>query len=202
MDQEQLSSTLRVESAGLPEELRPYDSDARRAGPTNELYAYIRARGLTFLRHALNDACHVRLCVGGGRSGSEGRYPGIIEEALLAVKHKKPLYLASVLGGAAEQVVEALEGKQMTEDFCRPTPLYRLYSNPPVPEADESTRDDRTIDRAAIWKEFAETGRQRLAATNGLTVEENDELLHTPVIERMIELVLIGLSRLRPDLDR
>ncbi|HLN04511.1 MAG TPA: hypothetical protein VK335_34815 [Bryobacteraceae bacterium] len=198
LEQEQLRSTLKVESAGLPEELRQFDTDARAAGPNSPLYGYLRARGLTFLRHRLNDVCHVRLCVGGRRSGSQGRYPGVIEEALLAVQQNKPLYLASVLGGASEQIVEAVEGKNMPGDFCEPTPIERLYQQPPVNETDVATRADRTIDRIAVWREFTDAGRQRIAATNGLTVEENDELLRTPVIDRVIELVLIGLSRLGP----
>jgi hypothetical protein len=201
-DLEQLSSTLRVESVGLPQELQPFDAEARQAEPDNGLYRYIRARGLTFLRHRLNDACHVRLCLGGRRSGSAGRYPGVIEEAFLAVTDKKPLYLASILGGATEQVVDAIEGKQMREDFCRPTPLQGLYDAPPVRELDGATRDDRVIDRAVVWRQFAGTGREKLAESNGLRIEENDELLHTPVIDRAIELVLIGLSRLWPDLGR
>jgi hypothetical protein len=41
---------------------------------------------------------------------------------------------------------------------------------------------------------FAEVGREKLAAANGLTVAENDELHHTPVIDRTIELVLNGVS--------
>jgi hypothetical protein len=201
-DLEQLSSTLRVESVGLPQELQPFDAKARRAEPDNRLYRYIRARGLTFLRHRLNDACHVRLCLGGRRSGSAGRYPGVIEEAFLAVTDKKPLYLASILGGATEQVVDAIEGKQIREDFCRPTPLQGLYDDPPVRELDGATYDDRVIDRAVVWKQFAGTGREKLAASNGLKIEENDELLHTPAIDRAIELVLIGLSRLWPALAR
>ncbi len=195
-DLEQLQSTLRVESAGLPPELLRVEEEARRAEPSTALYRYIRARGLTFLRHRLNAVCHVRLCIGGRRSGSEGRYPGVIEEALLAVRENKPLYLAGFLGGAAEQVVDAIEGKQISDDFCSPTPIQSLYDTPPVQEFDGATRDDRVIDRTSVWTQFAETGSKRLAAVNGLTVEENDELLRTPVIDRVIELVLIGLSRL------
>lgn len=201
-DLEQLGATLRVESAGLPKELLAFDEKARQAEPNSALYQYIRARGLTFLRHRLNEACHVRLCLGGRRSGFAGRYPGVIEEAFLAVTDKKPLYLASFLGGATEQVVDAIEGKQMTDDFCHSTSLQDLYKAPPVKESDGATRGDRIIDRAAVWGKFAETGRKELAATNGLTVEENDELVHTPVVDRTIELVLIGLSRLWPNIAR
>lgn len=201
-DLEQLKSTLRVECVGLPRELRPLDEETRYTKPDSPRYRYIRARGLTFLRHRLNDACDVRLCLGGRRSRFDGRYPGIIEEALLAVTGKKPLFLASFLGGATEQVVNAIEGKQMEGDFCPATPLHDFYKAPPVQELDEATLGDRVIDRSAVWRGFAQTGREGLAAANRLTMEENDELLHTPVIDRAIELVLIGLSRLMPDLQR
>jgi hypothetical protein len=200
---EQLSSTLRVETAGLPPELRAFEGETRQvAGPNHARYEYIRARGLTFLRHRLNEICHVRLCLGGRRSSSQGRYPGVIEEALFAVRERKPLFLASLLGGATEQVVNAIEGKQITDDFCRPTALQDLYNEPPIRELDRTTRLDRVIDRTAVWTEFVDTGRQKLATANRLTIEENDELFHTPTIDRMIELVLTGLSRLRPDLTQ
>jgi SLOG cluster2 len=127
-----------------------------------------------------------------------GRYPGVIEEAFLAIKGKKPLYLAGFLGGATQQVVNAIDGKQMPEDFCRPTPLQGLYENPVVKETDGTTRDDRVIDRAAVWNAFAGAGRKQIASANGLTIEENDEPFHTPAIDRSIDLVLTGLSRLKP----
>jgi hypothetical protein len=196
-EQEQLRPTLKVEPAGLPKELQQFDNDAQTAGPNSPLYAYLRARGLTFLRHKLNSVCHVRLCVGGRRSGSQGRYPGVIEEALLAVQQNKPLFVAGILGGASEQVVEAVEGREMPEDFCGPTPIQRLYQQPPVNETNVDTYADRVVDRTAVWREFAETGKRQLAERNGLTIEENHELLHTSVVERAIELVLIGLSHIQ-----
>jgi hypothetical protein len=182
-DLEQLSSTLRVELVGLPKELQAYDDEARSVGPDNRLYQYVRARGLTFLRHRLNDASDVRFCLGGRASSYAGRYPGVIEEALLAIRDKKPLFLAGFLGGATQQVVDAIDRKQMPDDFCLATPVQGLYNAPPVQEMDQATRDDRVLDRTAVWNEFARTGPEKLAASNGLRPEENDELLHTPVIE-------------------
>jgi hypothetical protein len=195
-----LRSTLRVEPAGLPNELRAFDEEGRRAVPDSAIYRYLRARGLTFLRHRLNDACHVRLCIGGRRSGFDGRYPGVIEEAMMAVEEGKPVYLASFLGGATKQIVDAIEGKEIADDFSNPAPLQDLYGRPPVAELDERTRNDRVIDGIAVWRTFAEVGREKLAAANGLTVAENDELHHTPVIDRTIELVLNGVSRRWRDL--
>jgi hypothetical protein len=193
---EGLRPTLRVEQAGLPEELAPNDQEARRADPDQALYRYIRARGLTFLRHRLDDSCHARLCLGGRRSGSAGRYPGVIEEALIALRSGRPLYLASMLGGAAEQLVNAIEGTPMPDDFCPQTPLEGLYENPPVREFNESTQRDRIVDRAAVWAEFRQAGLEGIAAANGLTKHENAELLRAPSLDQVIEFVLIGLSRL------
>ena len=197
-EQEQLSATLKVESGGLPEELRPFDVEVVAAGPNDPRYAYLRARGLTYLRHRLTDLCHARVCLGGPRSGSQGRYPGLVEEALLAVQQNKPLYLASLLGGASEQIVTAVEGRPMPEEFCPTARIEQVYQHPPVVENNPGTRNDRAIDRNAIWHEFAEAGRERIAHNNGLSIEENDELLRTPVVQRAIELILTGLSRIRP----
>jgi len=199
-DLERLSATLRVESAGLPAELEGFDLEAR-AEPGGPLYRYVRARGLTHLRHRLNDASHGRLCLGGRKSGSAGRYPGVIEEALLALRSNKPLYLAACLGGATEQVVAAIEGRDMGGDFCPPAPTDALYATPPAAEHDHATSPDRLIDRAAIWEEFRNAGPNKLVELNGLSLDENEELLHTPVIDRIIELVLIGLSRVSASRD-
>lgn len=199
---EQLSSTLQVEQAGLPQELQPFGDAASRPDANQALYQYVRARGLTFLRHRLTNISHVRICVGGARSKYEGRYPGVIEEAFVAVTERKPLYLAGFLGGAAEQVIDAIEGKGMTDDFCRPESIHDLYNTPPIREGSQATEADRIIDRNAVWHSFAEAGRERLAAANGLTLQENDELHRTTVIDRVIELVLIGLSRLKASAEQ
>lgn len=196
-DLERLNSTLRVEPAGLPTELRVFDDQAKQADPNSPLYRYVRARGLTFLRHRLDEVCHARLCVGGRRAGSAGRYPGIVEEALFALTSNKPLYLAGLLGGAAAQVVDAIEGKQMPDDFCRPGLTSALYNEPPVEEVQPTTRDDRIIDRDAVWRTFRTAGLREIARTNRLTIAQNEELLHTPVLDRVINLVLTGLSLIK-----
>jgi hypothetical protein len=195
-DLEMLASTLRVESAGLPAELISFENEARRLGMDSSLYRYLRARGLTQLRYRLNAECDARLCIGGRTRGSDGRYAGVVEEALLAIQEGKPLFLAGFLGGAAQQVIHAIEGRDMPEDFCRPGPVNELYEAPPIVETDRDTLKDRKIDRRALWNMFRQTGVAGLAERNRLKPEENEELIHTPVLDRVVELVLTGLSRL------
>jgi SLOG cluster2 len=194
---DRLRLTLRVEPAGLSEELISHQDAALAAGPTSRLYRYIRARGLTHMRHRLNAECGARLCLGGKTSGSAGRFPGVIEEAFLAVKTGKPLYLAGLLGGASRQVIDAIEGKEMPDVFCRTTSISELYERPPVVEREQDTQLDRTIDRMAIWTTFKNAGVRSLAERNRLTIDETKELFHTLVLDRVIELLLTSLAHLR-----
>jgi len=197
-DLECLGSTLRVESAGLPPELQSLaEPEKSPAGRTTPLYRYLRARGLTHLRWRLNEVCCARLCFGGKIAGSSGRFPGVVEEALLAVQSGKPLFLAGLLGGAAQQLIAALEGQAMPEDFCASNAATSLYARPPIPENDPTTRSDRVADRKAVWDEFRSFGLAGLARSNRLTESENREFFHSPSIERIISLTLAGLSRLR-----
>jgi hypothetical protein len=196
-DLEQLSSTLCVTTLGLPDGLRRFDKEARRAERDSPPYRYARARALTFLRHRLTAICHARLCLGGRRRGAAGRYPGVIEEALLALRADKPLYLAGILGGATQQIIDAIEGRPMASDFCRAAAVQEFYSAPPFEETDQATLEDRTIDREGVWDEFATAGLDRISEVARLKVDEAKELLHTRVIDRVIELVLSGLSRLQ-----
>ena len=193
-DLEGLRATLRVEKAGLLAELAQFEREG--ADPDGALYRYLRARGLTFLRHRLDDDCDARLCLGGRRFGYDGRYPGVIEEALIALRSGTPLYLAGILGGAAQQLIEAIEHEPMPEGFCPANPLEEIYRNPPVREIAASTVSDRVIDSAAIWTEFGQNALEKLAAVNGLTEQENIELFHAPSLDQVIEWVLTAMSRL------
>jgi hypothetical protein len=128
--------------------------------------------------------------------GTWGRYPGVVEEALLAVQEGKPLFLAGLLGGAARLVITAIEGQDMPEDFCRPGLIDELFQKPPIVETDRQTETDRLSDRRSVWLTFQETGIAGLSETNHLTAEENRELFRTPVLDRVVALVLTGLSRI------
>jgi hypothetical protein len=191
-----LAATLRVEQAGLPDELLPYEEQAR-ADPTDPLYAYLRARGLTHLRRRLQERVHARICVGGRVGGSQGRFPGVIEEGLMAVD-AGPLYLAGMLGGATAMMIDAVEGGRMPEDFCPDAAVHALYRRRPagIAEQDERTIPDRRVDRRAAWAAFRAVGVAGLSKRNGLTPKENRALFQTPVLDQVIQLVLRGLGRL------
>jgi hypothetical protein len=195
---DQLGSALRVESAGLPQELNRYRGMKPEVVRQLPEYGYVRARGLTHLRRRLEERTHARICIGGRLRRSQGRYPGVVEEALLALDGNKPLYLCGVLGGAARQLIHAVRGGPIPTLFFEPAAVAANYAVPPQAAAESSpaTADDRSILPAeAVWKRFADAGVEGLSGRNGLTVEENRQLFETPAIESALRLVLIGLSR-------
>jgi len=108
-----------------------------------------------------------------------------------------PLYVSGLLCGAALQIIEAMEVSEMSSDFSPATDAGALYFSPPVVEHDLATLSDRQVDRHDVWVAFHEAGVGGLAERNGLSIEENQELFTTPILDRIVELVLIGLSRLR-----
>jgi len=199
-ERDQLASTLVLQTAGLPPELAEH-ADAALQNRSSPLYRYFRARGLTHLRRQLTERTAARICLGGPRSGSAGRYPGIIEEALLSVQNRQPLYISGLLGGATQQVIDAICQRPMPENFCAVGPMSALYQHPPGPlETDAETLADRQLDRVAVWQTFAQLGVAGLAEYNGLSEGQNIELFTTPSLDRVIQLMLTGLgsSSMRP----
>ena len=61
---------------------------------------------LTAMRCYLTENTQGRLMIGGKRTGFQGR-PGLVEEALLTLVAKQPLYLAAGFGGATADIARA-----------------------------------------------------------------------------------------------
>ncbi len=119
--------------------------------------------------------------------------PGVLEEALLAIRVDRPIYLVGAFGGSAHLVIDALDGVSRPE-------LHWDYQRV-VPHSEEL----RTIyqQRGEVWDEYdavaAELKEVGLAGLkNGLTVDQNRELATTRSAERIVELVLHGLQQCYP----
>ncbi len=151
------------------------------------------ARSLSAMRQRMNTEIHARLLLGGQARGL-GKYPGLAEEALLALRQKKPVYLLGGFGGCAEAVIQALCGetpKMLTHDFQSETPAAReaiaIYNA-------QLRSDDGQIDYPALVSEFQRIGIDGL--NNGLSEAENRRLISSAHLPEMVALVLRGLSRL------
>jgi SLOG cluster2/TIR domain len=153
------------------------------------------ARSLTVMRQQMDEKVDARILIGGQigsfGAGGLGRYPGLAEEALLAIRSKKPVYLVGAFGGCAEAIIEAIRGNKP----AALTDPVRLAGESQRTAADlyNSNWRSEPVDYAALTAEFESAGIAGLR--NGLTEEENERLFTTTRLPAMIALVLRGLSR-------
>lgn len=164
--------------------------------PNGPLQVYAWARALTHMREHVTASTVARLCIGGRIEGYKGRLPGLVEEPLLSLRARKPLFLVGALGGCTELVIDLLlqhPRSEMTEAAAAANvpwhreirEMYERYGGEPV------SRDE-------LSEELMTYGRKGPAAAllNGLDDEENRELFATPDPHRIATLVLQGLERL------
>jgi len=166
----------------------PVDSPVRR---------FAWARGLTEMRKRQNAETCARVIVGGrlgpDDEGYKGRMPGVLEEVILSIQAKHPVYLVGAFGGCARLVIDALEGvtrSELTWEYqskaAHSEELRRLYK-------EQGQAWDEYDDIVALLRKHGMVGLR-----NGLDVDENRELAATRSAERIVELVLLGLQRICP----
>jgi hypothetical protein len=175
----------------------PADSPVRR---------FAWARGMTLMRERQTADVRARIAIGGKvgptvtaqPDGSKklawyaGRIPGVIEEILLTLQAGKPLYLCGAFGGAAALAIELLDGRvpqEFTWEFQKQAPHAEAMRELYVQQGIE------WLDYPQMAKIFADIGVDGLSRTNHLSNEENRELFRCRDVPRLIELLLLGLTR-------
>ncbi|RKT34735.1 hypothetical protein BXY70_0756 [Roseovarius halotolerans] len=151
--------------------------------PREDFPAEERAAALTGLREHMTGNTDARIVVGGKRAGFEGRMPGIVEEVLLSLERRQPVYLAGGFGGATLDIIRTL----------RPEFTEWLPPQAGAPEADARlTEVLRRINQVAVekgWDGFA----------NGLSDDENRLLVASYRPSEISALVGRGLGKRLPE---
>lgn len=168
----------------------PFDS----AGSALPKYAW--GCSLTSMRQYVTNETRARLCIGGRLSEFKGRMAGLIEEPLLSLRAKKPLFLIGAYGGCTELVLDLLQQKdreEMTSEWVTAQTSY-------YPEVQEeyARHDAECPTPEEIASELKQLGANGLAAVlnNGLDEAQNQELTTTTDPRRVAELVLLGCTAL------
>ncbi|HUA12813.1 MAG TPA: hypothetical protein VMA83_12525 [Solirubrobacteraceae bacterium] len=139
----------------------------------------VREQALTALREYMTTKSHARLLVGGKCAGYDGRYPGVVEEAMISIETGRPLFLAGGFGGATLEVARVL-GLD---------PQHYLG----VIGADKVRDPGLSEGLARIEAAAQEVGWR--AQSNGLSGEENRRLAATHRPSEVASLVALGLGR-------
>ncbi len=148
----------------------PLTMKERQALPSYEPDDVEWETGLTAMRQTMRSHSDSRVVLGGRLEGYRGRMPGIAEEALLSLESQQAVFLVGGFGGCTRDIAETL-GLADTWAGSRPS-----------------------------WPGRREFERyQQRDLRNGLTLNENRKLAHTPHIDQAVALVLRGLYRLQHD---
>lgn len=163
--------------------------------PDTTEHAYLWARSLTHMREKMISECDIRVTAGGKWIGYAGCMPGILEEVLIAIKKKKPLYLLGGFGGITQKICQAIESKDDdTIDF----PEELTYS----------WQKGHILGYEALKEEYVKNSRNFFSheslkdmlvfdsLNNGLSKEENIQLFHAISFAEAISLIMKGQERL------
>jgi hypothetical protein len=144
-----------------------------------------------------------RVVLGGKTEGYGGFLPGILEEALITLENRCPLYVLGGFGGAAEILARALleAGDQCPPEF---TPAWHEATTPAVAKLARLSEQFalppgvRTTP-AALQAFFALVKQARAdlpgVLQTGLNLPETRELLGTRDVARAVQLVRKGLEQ-------
>jgi hypothetical protein len=162
--------------------------------PTNAQNLFVWSRSLNEMRKYMIDKCNVRICAGGRQTGYKGKMPGVLEEILIAIETKRPLYLLGGFGGVTESVCELIQGKDVPKEL---TETWQIENNSGYKELLEfSSQRDQSL--SVNYESIVET-LKNADLNNGLEHEENKRLFNTMFIDEALYLVFKGLTRLYSD---
>jgi hypothetical protein len=147
--------------------------------PIPEADAKIVKQSLTALRRYMARHTQGRIFIGGRRRGFQGDMPGVVEEALISLDARQPIYLAGGFGGVTVDILQALgidDGAWLPQGPDMASPDERLVRGIGMLE-NIRNRDD--------W-----TGLE-----NGLSDEENRKLAAAHRPSEIAALISLGLGR-------
>ena len=167
-------------------------------------------RGLTAMRKQMTEEVQGRIIIGGKTKGFSGLYAGIFEEAWMSLLHGQPLYIAAAFGGVGYALRRALEndGQLLQESNNTVTDREKIYEiarnrGLEIIGARDDVQPDSDFSKILVTgdkmlHDFIQAGQTGLAAAlnNGLTEEENLELLRCTQAPRIADLILRGLRRI------
>ena len=152
----------------------------------------IWAKSISSMRQTMNDDCNARIFLGGQVQNFKGKYPGIIEEAYLALNKNIPVYFIGAYGGATDEIIKLISNKpahSLSEAFQFSNKDYQEFYNY------WNTHQEAKIDYKQLSEFFTDYGLKRICDHNGLDEEENKRLFTTNNLAEMIFYVLKGLTK-------
>ncbi len=155
----------------------PYEN--RMAEPSPETNEETRKASLTAMRCYMAHHTDARVFIGGKRQGFQSDLPGVVEEALIALESKQPIYLAGGFGGVTTGIIQALN----------------VDDGSWLPEvSDGEPEDERTLKGLNMLANFLKR-EDWTGLNNELSNEENRRLAASHRPSEIAALISLGLGR-------
>jgi len=153
---------------------------------------YIWARCLTKMREEMEADCDARIFIGGRTRGFKGKHAGILEELLIALDRKHPIYLVGAFGGMTKDIINVLNGENpdsfANEYYSESSDYVGMLS------LFNERHPDSLINHPQCLSYLREIGWAGIAQHNGLSQSDNLRLAVTPHISEIIYLILKGFT--------
>lgn len=145
-----------------------------------------RAAAYSGLRRHMADNIDSRILVGGKLRGFLGAMPGVVEEAILAIERRQPIYLAGGFGGATAAVARRLDAGPLG------------WMPPGLPDGE----DDPSVQAALAELEAVASSTDWSLSNDGLTTERRELLYASHRPGEIASLCVGGIAvRFRPSTE-
>lgn len=162
--------------------------------PVGNNNLFIWAESLTKMRQEMQNDTDARIFTGGTMSNYKGKYPGLLEETILALENNIPVYFMGIFGGITSRIIDALKGEipqELTLEWqSSQNENYKDFVN-----HYDSIKSEQKIDYKNCVEFLNEYTLEKLSANNGLSIEENNRLFSSIHTSEIIFLIMKGLTK-------
>ncbi len=153
---------------------------------------YIWSRSLTNMRELSIKKSDLRIISSGKSSDYKRKMNGVLEEFIISMKMKKPIYLLGGFGGITKKIVTSIINKELAPEL---TEEWQIQNNAGYASLQELAKNRGFgADYIEVKNLIDSTNIEILTNNTGLTVQEYERLMITPFIDEAVHLILKGLT--------
>ncbi|MEX0604255.1 MAG: TIR domain-containing protein [Marinobacter sp.] len=155
---------------------------------------FVWSRCLTEMREKSVSSSDIRIFAGGKTCAYLGKMPGVLEEFLIAMRHKKPTFLLGGFGGVVAEICELLETGKGSGVFDE---QWQVANNAGYQELQSvASRYRLEADYSSIVNSIVGLDLAEISLRSGLEKSEYLRLMKSPFPDECVHLVLKGLRDL------
>jgi hypothetical protein len=183
-----------VETA-IPDDIAKDIDKDKTIPPSTPQNKYYLSRCLTIMRMNSIDSSHARICAGGKLIGYNGKMPGVLEEILIAIDKKKPIYLLGAFGGVVAEVCKVVRGEPYPSPL---TEAWQVTNNAGYGDLQEIAKlKGLNADYEQIKTIVTGIDISSLCKNAGLSDDAYLRLMESPFVDECVHLITQGLKNIR-----